>query len=66
MIRNEGQPALFRVRCRRRPVIAEVLADGARGDLNAQLELSPGRILGGNFSDESAQVFGQARSTSRP
>jgi hypothetical protein len=35
MITDEGQPALFRVRRARRPVMAEVLADGARGDLNA-------------------------------
>ena len=39
VIRDEVPPELFRVRCARRAVIAEVLADGARGDPNAQLEL---------------------------
>ena len=39
MITDEGQPALFRVGLAHRAVSAEVLADGARGDLNAQLEL---------------------------
>src|SRR5215472_13522269 len=60
MVTEEGQPALFRVRCARRPLIAEVLADGAWGDPNAQLELqlvsdaflSPGGILRGHLPNE--------------
>jgi hypothetical protein len=40
VITDEGQPTLFRVECVDRAVSAEVLSDGARGDLNAQLELS--------------------------
>src|SRR5262252_8621035 len=74
VITDEGQPALFRVECVHRAVSAEVPSDGARGDLNAQLELqlvgnallSPGRILRGHFSDESAQVFGDLRCAYRP
>src|SRR5215471_316809 len=70
MIPDEGQPALFRVRRAHGTISVEVLADGARGDLNGQLELqfvgdallSPGRVLRGHFSDESAQVFGDLRS----
>src|SRR5262249_25159213 len=61
MVTDEGQPALFRVWRARGTVSAEVLADGAQGDLNGQLELqfaghaflSPGRILCGHLADES-------------
>ena len=74
MVADKGQPALFRVRRAHWTVSMEVLADGARGDLNGQLELqligdaflSPGRILCGHLADESAQVLGQARSAGPP
>ena len=74
MVADEGQPALLRVRCAHRSVLAKILADGARGDPKAQLEhqlvgdpfLSPGGILRGHTPDESTQVFGQARSAGRP
>ena len=74
MVANKGQPVLFRVRRAHRTVSAEVLADGAGGDLNGQLELqligdaflSPGRILCGHLPDESAQILGDSRSAYRP
>ena len=73
MIANEGQPTLFRVRRAHRTLSAEVLADGAWGELNGQLQiqlvgnafLSPSRILCGHFLNESAQVLGDARSANR-
>src|SRR5215831_16604653 len=69
MVADEGQPALFRVRRAHRTVIAKVLADGARGDMNGQLQLqlvgdtflTPGRILRGHLSDKSPQVLGYSR-----
>src|SRR5215469_1826998 len=74
MVADEGQPLLFRVRRAHITVSAEVLADGARGDLNGQLELqltgdaflSPGRILCGHLPDESAQILGDLRSANGP
>src|SRR5215471_3840505 len=73
MIADEGQPTLFRVRRAHRTLSAEVLADGAWGELNGQLQiqlvgdafLSPSRILCGHFLNESAQVLGDARSANR-
>src|SRR5215471_6955893 len=73
MIADEGQPTLFRVRRAHRTRSAEVLADGAWGDPNGELQLqlvgdaflSPGRILCGHFLNESAQVLGDARSANR-
>jgi hypothetical protein len=52
----------------------EVLADGARGDPNGQLELqligdaflSPGGILCGHLADESGQILGDLRYANRP
>ena len=66
VVTDNGQPALFPVRRANWTVSMEVLADGARGDLNGQLELqlvgdaflSPGRILCGYLADESAQILG--------
>ena len=46
MVTEDVQPALFRARCAHWPVLAKVLADGARGDLNAQLEL---QLIGNAF-----------------
>src|SRR6516164_6965388 len=73
MIADEGQPTLFRVRRAHRTLSAEVLADGAWGELNGQLQiqlvgdafLSPSRILCGHLLNESAQVLGDARSANR-
>src|SRR5262249_24017618 len=73
MVADKGQPTLFRVRRVHRTRSAEVLADGASGDPNGELQLqlvgdaflSPGRILCGHFLNESAQVLGDARSANR-
>jgi len=74
MVADKSQPALFRVRRAHWTISMEVLADGARGDLNGQLELqfigdaflSPGGILCGHLADESAQILGDLRSAHRP
>src|SRR5215831_6067287 len=74
MVADKGQPALFWVRRAPWNVSMQVLADGARGDLNGQLELqlianaflSPGRILCGHPPDESGQILGDLRSAHRP
>ena len=74
MVADKGQPALFRVRRAQWTVSMEVLAHGARGDLNGQLELqligdaflSPGGILCGHLLDESAQILGDLRPAYRP
>jgi hypothetical protein len=73
MVAYEGQPTLFRVRRAHRTLSAEVLADGAWGDPNGELQiqlvgdafLSPGRILCGHFLNESAQVLEDARCANR-
>src|SRR5215467_1393573 len=73
MVADEGQPALFGVRRAHRTVFAKVLADGAWGDPNGELQLqlvgdaflTPGRILRGHLSDESPQVLGYSRPARR-
>src|SRR5215471_11009204 len=70
---DEGQQALFRVRRAHRTVFAKVLADGAWGDPNSELQLqlvgdaflTPGRILRGHLPDQSAQVLGYSRPARR-
>src|SRR5215475_4927681 len=60
---DEGQPALFRVRGAHWTVFAKILADGAWGDPNGELQLqligdaflTPGRILRRHASDKSLQ-----------
>ena len=59
MVTEEDQPALFRVGRAHRTVLANVLADGARGDPNGELQL---QLIGDAFltprSDSLRPSFG--------
>ena len=65
VVADEGQPTLFRVRRAHGTVTAEVVADGAWGDLNGQLQvqlvgdpfLGPTRIITSNLADQPLEVL---------
>src|SRR5215469_4360955 len=73
VVADEGPPALFGVRRAHRTVFAKVLADGAWGDPNGELQLqlvgdaflTPGRILRGHLPDQFLQVLGYSRPAGR-